>query len=184
MRKFRDRNGREWSIDLTIGTVARVRKQSGKRFDLLDPSSVVDGEKLSTVLDEDLAAVYEVLWYIIEPQAVAAGLNAEQFGESMAADCIIAAQAALFAEWLDFFRDVQRPDLATALDMMTTARRVRTANSHERTRFGEGHRRGTARGRCVCRSSSRRLTACRCCGRSSASEPFATIGVRSSRQAQ
>ena len=122
MRKFRDRNGREWSIDLTIGTVARVRKESGKRFDLLDPSSVVDGEKLSTVLDEDLAAVYEVLWYIVEPQAVAAGITAEQFGEAMAADCIIAAQAALFAEWLDFFRDVQRPDLATALDMLTTAR--------------------------------------------------------------
>ena len=122
MRKFRDRNGREWSIDLTIGTVARVRKESGKRFDLLNPSSVVDGEKLSTVLDEDLATVYEVLWHIVEPQAVAAGITAEQFGEAMAADCIIAAQAALFAEWLDFFRDVQRPDLATALDMLTTAR--------------------------------------------------------------
>lgn len=122
MRKFKDRNGREWSIDLTIGTVARVRKESGKRFDLLDPSSVVDGEKLSTVLDEDLATVYEVLWHIVEPQAVAAGITAEQFGEAMAADCIIAAQAALFGEWLDFFRDVQRPDLATALDMLTTAR--------------------------------------------------------------
>ena len=122
MHKFSDRNGRQWSIDLTIGTVARVRKESGKRFDLLDPSSVVDGEKLSTVLDEDLATVYEVLWHIVEPQAVAAGITAEQFGESMAADCIIAAQAALFAEWLDFFRAVQRPDLATALDMLTTAR--------------------------------------------------------------
>jgi len=122
VRKFKDRNGREWSIDLTIGAVARVRKESGKRFDLLDPSSAVDGEKLSTVLDEDLAAVYEVLWHIVEPQAVAAGVTAEQFGEAMAADCIIAAQAALFAEWLDFFRDVQRPDLATALDMLMTAR--------------------------------------------------------------
>lgn len=122
MRKFKDRNGREWSIDLTIGAVARVRKESVKRFDLLDPSSAVDGEKLSTVLDEDLATVFEVLWHIVEPQAVAAGITAEQFGESMAADCIIAAQAALFAEWLDFFRAVQRPDLATALDMMTTAR--------------------------------------------------------------
>lgn len=122
MHTFADRNGRQWQVDLTIGTVARVRKQSGKRFDLLNPSSVVDGEKLSTVLDEDFATVYEVLWHIVEPQAVAAGITAEQFGEAMAADCIVAAQAALFAEWLDFFRDVQRPDLATAMDMMTTAR--------------------------------------------------------------
>lgn len=122
MHTFADRNGRQWQVDLTIGTVARVRKQSGKRFDLLDPSSVVDGEKLSTVLDEDFATVYEVLWHIVEPQAMAAGITAEQFGEAMAADCIVAAQAALFAEWLDFFRDVQRPDLAMALDMMATAR--------------------------------------------------------------
>lgn len=122
MHTFADRNGRQWQIDLTIGTVARVRKQSGKRFDLLDPSSVVDGEKLSTVLDGDLAMVYEVLWHVIEPQAAAAGITAEKFGEAMAADCIVAAQTALFAAWLDFFRAVQRPDLATALDMMTTAR--------------------------------------------------------------
>lgn len=122
MHTFADRNGRQWQIDLTIGTVARVRKNSGKRFDLLDPSSAADGEKLSTVLDEDLATVYEVLWHIVEPQAVAAGITAEKFGEAMAADCIVAAQAALFAAWLDFFRAVQRPDLATALDMMTTAR--------------------------------------------------------------
>ena len=122
MHTFADRNGRQWQIDLTIGTVARVRKESGKRFDLLDPSSLVDGAKLSTVLDEDLATVYEVLWHIVEPQAAAAGITAEKFGEAMAADCIVSAQAALFAEWLDFFRAVQRPDLATALDMMTTAR--------------------------------------------------------------
>ena len=121
MRSFRDKTGRAWSIDLTIGAAKRVLQASG--FDLVNPSSKSsDGRELVERLDGDLIAVYEVLWAFIEPQAMALGVTADAFGELMAADCIVEAQGVLFAEWADFFRRLQRPDMAAALETMARAK--------------------------------------------------------------
>ena len=122
MQSFQDRHGRQWQIDLTIGAVARVKKSSGGKFDLLNPSATVDGKELFALLDDDLATVYEVLWHIVEPQAERLGVTADAFGDGLAADVILAAQSVLFSEWLDFFRLLQRPDAAKALELMRAAK--------------------------------------------------------------
>lgn len=127
MARFNDSGGNSWELSLTIGAVARVRSATNKRIDLLRPDSDVDGRKLFDVLFDDPVEAWGVLWAIIEPQAIERGVTAEQFGELMAADCMLVAQEALLEVWQDFFRQSQRADEAAALGLMIRAKkRIRT----------------------------------------------------------
>lgn len=113
MQLFRDSKGGAWEIDLSIGTVMRVRA-ANEKYDLFDPLQ----DDLSSRLDNDLAAFWELLWLLVEPQARGRSVDAAAFGESMAAECLIEAQGKFLAEWIDFFHCLQRPDKATALEKM------------------------------------------------------------------
>lgn len=117
MRTFKDRDGQEWEIDLTFGEVMRIKNDSGE-FDLLDPIT----DDLSQRLDVDLAAFWEVLLLVTEPQAKERGITPERFGKIMAGNCLVEAQRQFFAEWTDFFRQIQRPDVARALDVTAQLR--------------------------------------------------------------
>lgn len=122
MKTFVDKTGQGWELSLTIGAVKRVRDRSGGRFDLLDPQRKVGDRDLFELLDTDLAECWEVVWLLVEPQAAKRDVTAEQFGELMAADCLVDMQAKLFAEWVDFFRQCQRSELAAALTVVAAAR--------------------------------------------------------------
>lgn len=123
MRKFKDSQNNTWSIDLTVGTVIRVKQDSDGRFDLFNPQSKPGGDcgerELCSVLwaeqMSDWGTIYEVLYRIVEPQ-LAEGTTAADFGAALAGDCLLAAQRELLAEWRDFFRALQRPDLALMLE--------------------------------------------------------------------
>lgn len=115
MKQFNDKNGRAWQIDLTIGTVMRVRSAEPV-FDLLDSAKDVDGRPLQVVLATELVEFWKLLWLIVAPQAESKGVDATAFGEAMAADCLIEAQIAFFAEWRDFFQSLRRPDAALAVE--------------------------------------------------------------------
>ncbi len=100
----------------------RIRT-ADERFDLFDPGHKLgegENDKLSMRLMQDLPLVWELLWRICEPQATAKGIDAAQFGEAMAAECLVAGQLAFFAEWQDFFHRLQRPEAAMALEKMTS----------------------------------------------------------------
>lgn len=124
MKQFCDKTGAAWRIDLTFGAVLRVRQRDGQ-LDLLDPTLQIDGQPLQVALSLDLVRFWGLLWLLVEPQAIAMGVTAEQFGELMAADCLVTAQAAFFDEWRDFFRSLRRPDAALAVE--TQARTQETA---------------------------------------------------------
>lgn len=115
MKQFNDKAGRAWQIDLTIGTVMRVRS-ADPAFDLLDPAKDIDGRPLQAVLSTEVEEFWSLLWRIVAPQAEAKGIDATAFGEAMAADCLIEAQIAFFAEWRDFFQSLRRPDAALAVE--------------------------------------------------------------------
>jgi hypothetical protein len=123
VRKFKDSQNNTWSIDLTIGTVIRVKQDSGGRFDLFDPASHPGGEcgerELCSVLFAermtDWATIWEVLYHLVGPQREDKPTLID-FGQAMAGDCLLAAQKELLAEWKDFFLALQRPDLAVMLE--------------------------------------------------------------------
>jgi hypothetical protein len=123
MARFKDKTGREWDLSLTIGAIQRVRSATDKRIDLLAPTAPVDGKPLFELLSDDLVECWQVLWLLVEPQAKALAITAEQFGEDMAADCMVVAQDLLIREWADFFRQCQRPDQAAALATIAAGKR-------------------------------------------------------------
>ena len=115
MGRFKDKTGREWDLSITIGAVHRVRSATDKRIDLLTPTAKVDGRPLFELISDDLVECWQVLWLLVEPQAKERAITADQFGEDMAADCMVNAQDLLIREWADFFRQCQRLDQAAAL---------------------------------------------------------------------
>lgn len=125
MRTFTDRDGREWQIDLNIGNVLHVKRHSEGRFDLFDPTQLVDGQPLQVALMADHAMFWEVLWLLVEQRAAAANVGVVAFGQAMAADCLVVAQQLFFDEWRDFFRSLRRPDAALAVE--TQAKTLATA---------------------------------------------------------
>lgn len=83
-RTFSDAKGEAWTIELNFGNVLRVKAGSDGRFNLLEPDSYPNGEPpkdssaiekaskhLSSVLKDDLTLFYEVLFLMLEPQAIA-----------------------------------------------------------------------------------------------------------------
>lgn len=120
MKQFVDKDGGNWEIDLTIGNVMRVRS-ANPVLDLLDPSKDTSGQPLQVALQVDFPLFWELLWLLVEPQAKSRGIDAEQFGQLVAADCLLESQAAFFAEWRDFFRSFRRPDAALAVETQAKA---------------------------------------------------------------
>jgi len=116
MREFKDSKNGTWEIALPFGAVARVKNASEGKFDLLEPMK----DSLAERLNRNFGEFWEMLWHLVEPQARAKGIGAEQFGELMAADCIHDAHAKFFKEWADFFHGLQRKEVAIALEMMAT----------------------------------------------------------------
>ena len=115
MRFFTDKTGKQWQVELTVGTVVRVRKRE-PRFDLLDPVRKVNGMPLQVLLTTDPAEFYELLWLILEPQLETSGISPVQFGELLTGEHIIKAQVAFIEEWTDFFRSLHREDAAMSVE--------------------------------------------------------------------
>ena len=114
MRAFKDRLSREWSVEINIGTLKRVRGLLN--INLLD---VVGGQLLET-LATDPEQLCNVLYVICKPQADAKGITDEQFGEGMAGDAISSGTDALLEELADFFPQPRRGLLQTAIAKLKT----------------------------------------------------------------
>lgn len=117
MQYFEDSAKNKYELSLTIGDVLRVKKASEGKYDLFEPQKEYEpGVKLMGITQSDFEALFEVLWYLIEPQAIEKKITAEQFGKLMAAECLFAAQVAFTEEWTDFFRQLQRPEMVATLE--------------------------------------------------------------------
>lgn len=112
MRTFRDSAGQEWTLDLTIEAVKRIRTVAG--FDLLKD------EDLQQAL-RDPIVITDVLWAVCKPQADQLGLADVEFGKRLLAE--LRTDVTVFetavdqfgAELADFFRHVGRRSVAALL---------------------------------------------------------------------
>ncbi len=105
MRTFKDNAGRDWAIAVNTSAIKRIRSEM--EIDLMD---VVEGDLLKRLYADPILLV-DVIYVACRPQADAAGVTDEQFGEAMAGDAIDRATAALVEELVDFFpnrRDRER----------------------------------------------------------------------------
>lgn len=112
MRTFRDARGRDWSLDITVNTVRRVRGDCG--VNLLD---IVDGE-LARRLESDVVLLCDMIFSICRVQAESKGVSSEDFGESLSGDVIDSAAKAFMESIVDFFpKPQQRQNLRHLLEL-------------------------------------------------------------------
>jgi hypothetical protein len=153
MRTFRDSAGRAWAVDLTIGAARRVRTLLG--VDLL---ALTDGTpRLIDRLIEDLGLQIDVIYAIVKPQADAAGIIDEQWGQSLGGEAAAAAIGVFWEELVDFFHPL-RPameQLARAARHLARAREELAAEIGRRILTGTG---GEASGSSPASSASTRST--------------------------
>ena len=116
MQTFVDSTGRTWTISLTVDTLKRVK--SLLSVDLTRPD---DGDPpLHVRMFDDVCLLADVVFAAIKPQADAAGVTDEVFGQSLGGDAITAAAQAFLEEWTDFFRSRQRTDLVAMIQKYRT----------------------------------------------------------------
>ena len=97
---FKDTEGRVWSLDLTIGSIKRVKSITD--IDLLN---ITDGSTLVDLSRNPLQLV-DLIWAIIQPQAAALSVTDEQFGSAMggmalrdASEAFLEAITSFFLSW-------------------------------------------------------------------------------------
>lgn len=128
MTTFQDAEKRTWQVGLTVDSIKRVKALL--QVDLTEPLA---GEPpLMTRLALDVILLCDVLFALVKPQADAAGVTDEQFGASLGGEAIIAAHDALMEAWVDFFRNLRRTHLVTAIEKQAELVRAAVAAGEKR----------------------------------------------------
>lgn len=122
MQKFKDINDREWSIELNIAIIRKLRKETQnvegfEDFDILDYTGV-----LTKINDPIFAA--DLLYLICREQLDDAGVDDEAFGRSLKGRALFDATAAFLAEYVDFF-----PEPTVAEKIATVIQKTREAQT-------------------------------------------------------
>lgn len=112
MHAFKDKDGREWQVNLTIGDAKRVKNLLD--VNLLEPEA--GDPPLLTRLGTEEILLCDVIYCLVKPQADDRNISDEQFGIALGAAEILQAQEAFYAEWLDFFRGRGRNDRIKAIE--------------------------------------------------------------------
>lgn len=118
MAKFQDTAGREWTVEITVQDVKRVRALAG--VDLLGVAEE-DGRLLAS-LATDPVALCDVLYALVKPEADRLGVSDEDFGRGLAGDAIEHATGALMEALIGFFPNPRdRKIMQTALEKVRAA---------------------------------------------------------------
>lgn len=121
MKRYTDKSGRTWLIEITIGSVLRVK--NALAVDLLIPE--VGEPSLVSRLAADELLLGQVICELMRPQMEKEGVTAEQLLDAFDGATVAAATEAFFAEYADFFQSRGRRDRAAAvrkmINLMTAA---------------------------------------------------------------
>lgn len=120
MTAFLDKTGHRWTVELTLRTVRRVKAATG--IDLLRPD--LGTPPLCVSLVTDPLALSDVLGVILGPQMEALKITPEEFEDRIDGAAALACYGAFAEEWIDFFRQSGRTELAKSVEQVTRAVRV------------------------------------------------------------
>ncbi len=96
MRTFKDNAGREWTVELNVAALKRVRSLVS-----VDLMQVIEGELIEKLI-RDPVLLCDVVYAVCKPQADAKNVSDEDFGKAMAGDAIEAATGAVLDELISF----------------------------------------------------------------------------------
>ena len=96
MRSFKDNQGRQWSVEINVTAIKRVRGLTGE-----DLMQVIEGTLIEKLI-RDPVLLCDVVYAICKPEADARSVSDEDFGKAMAGDAIEAATTAVLEELVGF----------------------------------------------------------------------------------
>ena len=109
MHTFADTQGRTWTVTINVDVIRRVR--SLLNINLLE---AVEGRLLERLIT-DPVLLCDILFVVIQPEAVAKDISDEDFGRSLGGDVLDLATTALLEELVDFFPSAKRTVFRKAL---------------------------------------------------------------------
>jgi hypothetical protein len=119
MEKFRDSNGKEWAIKITVGTIKMVRDEL--KIDLTDMATLKE-------LGDDVCLLVDCIYLCCKAEADESGIDDIKFGQSMAGEALDNAESAFMNELINFFparkADLLRKTLKKAMEMQEEAAAV------------------------------------------------------------
>jgi hypothetical protein len=116
MPRFKDAKGTEWTLDITVGAIKRIKSAGFGNFaDPLTEEKAGEGTPLSRLSLDPIYAT-EVMFYACKPQADAAGVDHEAFDDLLNGDAYAAAYGALHEGLLLFSRQAGRPEIAKVIE--------------------------------------------------------------------
>ncbi len=96
MRSFKDNQGRQWSVEINVTAIKRVRGLTGE-----DLMQVIEGTLIEKLI-RDPVLLCDVVYAICKPEADSRSVSDEEFGKAMAGDAIEAATTAVLEELVGF----------------------------------------------------------------------------------
>lgn len=96
---FKDKKGTEWNLELSVGLIKQIYKDTGMDLDLI----VKDAKKLSAIVAEEPKKLAEILWVMCAEQATAENITPEDFGRRLVRDVIDTASNALIKSIILFY---------------------------------------------------------------------------------
>jgi len=98
MRTFKDNAGRQWSVEINVASLKRVRGLTGT-----DLMQVIEGTLIEKLI-RDPVLLCDVVYAICKPEADTRTppVSDEEFGKAMAGDAIEAATTAVLEELVSF----------------------------------------------------------------------------------
>ena len=96
MRSFKDNQGRQWSVEINVAAIKRVRGLTGE-----DLMQVIEGRLIEKLI-RDPVLLCDVVYAICKPEADSRSVSDEEFGKAMAGDAIEAATTAVLEELVGF----------------------------------------------------------------------------------
>ena len=114
MASFKDTAGRDWTVDITVQTLKRIK--SALNIDLLDNQG---GKGILGQMAADPILVCDILYVACQDQAEKAGVSDEDFGSALGGDALQAGIDALLEAFIGFFPNrAQRAALGRAWEKM------------------------------------------------------------------
>lgn len=112
MKVFTDSKNRKWDCSITVGVTKRVR--AALNVNLISLLQDNGGKGYGELVSDEVKLT-EVLYWIVEPQAKALGIDDYGFCDGFDESVLIDAEAALYEGLVDFFKDPKKREILRAL---------------------------------------------------------------------
>lgn len=122
MKAFKDIKGRVWELQISVGSVRRIKGAFG--IDIGNIMSFTDSGKPSVLdqIGDDVQLLFGIIWLLCEKQATGRGIDEQAFLDAMDGDSVEAAADALLDEIVNFSQPAQRKVLQKLRELSRIAK--------------------------------------------------------------